>query len=123
VQYQFNERLTIGTHVTNPNFNRFDSEISATIPTVVEFGVSYEVSDKVLVNSGLTKSLQFDTDFRCGMEYSILSALFLRGGISMNPFRQFGGFGYQFRSIKVDAAASSHPQLGFSPQVAFSYEF
>jgi hypothetical protein len=86
-------------------------------------GAVYKFTDKVLLNSGVTKTLKSVTDLRCGLEYAVVNWLAFRGGLGVNPFRQFAGFGYQLNDLKVDAAASSHPFLGISPQIALSYEF
>lgn len=123
LQYTINDRLTLGTHIANPNRRAYDTEIDAVIPVRLEFGASYRLSDKVLFNSGAVKELAGISDFRYGLEYAAISWLSFRGGMSVNPFRQFAGFGYQLNDLNVDAAASSHPTLGFSPQIALSYEF
>ncbi len=123
LQYMVDEKLVFGTHISNPNRNGFNPEVGAFIPVSLEFGASYKLSDKVLLNSGIVNTLNSTTDFRCGLEYSVINWLAFRGGLAMNPFRQFAGFGYKLQDIKIDAAASSHPDLGFSPQIALSYEF
>lgn len=123
LQYHVDEKLLIGTHISNPNRSAFDRDVDAFIPVSLEFGASYKVTDKVLLNSGIIKTLNSVTDFRCGLEYSVINWLAFRGGLAANPFRQFAGFGYQLQDLKIDAAASSHPNLGFSPQIALSYEF
>ena len=121
--YKLGEKLIIGTHVSNPGRNGFDADVGAFIPVSLEFGASYKLSDKVLFNSGFVNTLDSDADFRCGLEYSVVSWLAFRGGVAADPFRQFAGFGYTLQDIKIDAAAASHPNLGFSPQIALSYEF
>lgn len=123
LQYHVDENLLIGTHISNPNRSAFDRDVNAFIPVSLEFGASYKFTDKVLLNSGIVKTLNSVTDFRCGLEYSVINWLAFRGGLAANPFRQFAGFGYQLNDLKIDAAASSHPNLGFSPQIALSYEF
>lgn len=123
LQYFVSENLIIGTHITNPGRSGFDTEVNAIIPVCLEFGASYKVTDKVLLNSGISKTLNSVTDIKCGLEYSAVNWLAFRGGMSANPFRQFAGFGCQLYDLKLDAAASSHPYLGFSPQIALSYEF
>ena len=123
LQYIVDKKLIIGAHISNPNQSAYDQDVDAFIPVSLEFGASYKFTDKVLLNSGIIKTLNSVTDFRCGLEYSVINWLAFRGGLSANPFRQFVGFGYQLNDLKIDAAASSHPNLGFSPQIALSYEF
>lgn len=123
LQYSFNDNLTLGAHIANPNRRTYNNELNAVIPVSLAFGASLKLSDKVLINSGAIKQLAGISDFRCGLEYKAISWLSFRGGMSVNPFRQFAGFGYQLSDFELDAAASSHPALGFSPQIALSYEF
>lgn len=123
LQYSVTKDLTFGTHISNPSRSGFSTEVDAVIPVSLEFGAAYRLSDKVLLNSGFIKTLNSVTDFRAGLEYSVVNWMAFRGGLSVNPFRQFAGFGCQFSEFKIDAAASSHPYLGFSPQIALGYEF
>lgn len=123
LQYQAFEKLLIGTHVSNPYRSSYDKDVDAFIPVCIEFGAAYKFSDKVLINTGVIKTLNALTDFRFGLEYSILNVLAFRGGISLSSFREFAGFGYQYQNINVDAAVSADPHLGYFPQLALSYEF
>lgn len=123
LQYKVNESLILGTHISNPGMSNYDVEVQSLIPVSLEFGGSYRFSDKVLLNTGFVKVLDSTSDFRCGLEYSVIDWLAFRGGVSVNPFRQFAGLGYQFKDLKIDVGASTHPYLGFSPQIALSYEF
>lgn len=123
LQYAFNDKLLIGAHLTNPNRSTYDHHINAGIPVTIEFGISYQISNGLLLNNGITKSLNSSTDVKGGLEYSMLHWMDLRGGISVNPFRQYIGIGCRYQSLRFDAAVGSHYALGYSPQVALSYEF
>lgn len=123
LQYRVNQNFILGTHISNPGMSKYQTDVQALIPVSLEFGGSYRFSDKVLLNSGFVKVLDSTSDFRCGLEYSVVDWLAFRGGMSVNPFRQFAGIGYQLADLKIDAAASTHPDLGFSPQIALTYEF
>src|SRR5690606_29521659 len=93
------------------------------IPVKMEFGIAYRFTDKLLLHSAFSKTLSSDADAGIGLEYAIAEWLALRGGLSANPLRQQAGFGLAYQKIRIDAAASSHPVLGYSPQIALSYEF
>ncbi|WP_256011540.1 hypothetical protein [Desertivirga xinjiangensis] len=123
LQYKIGKQLLIGSHISNPGKNAFNSDVNASVPTAIQIGASYRCSDKVLLNSGLIKSLSTITDARFGLEYKPGESVALRGGINANPFRQFAGFGCKYKGLHVDVAASSHPNLGYSPQLALGYEF
>lgn len=123
LQYKIGKQLLIGTHISNPGKNAFNDNVNASVPTDIQLGASYWFSDKVLLNGGLIKSLSTITDARFGLEYKPGESVALRGGINANPFRQFAGFGCKYKGLHIDVAASSHPNLGYSPQLALGYEF
>ncbi len=122
-QFKVNDRLTLGSHVANPNKSGYRKDVDAAVPTLLEVGAAYYLSDKVLFNSGLIKDLDLQTDARFGMEYHVVEWFTLRGGINANPFRQMLGFGCKYHRLQVDLAATSHPVLGYSPQMSLGYEF
>ncbi|HCN84575.1 MAG TPA: hypothetical protein DIT07_13280 [Sphingobacteriaceae bacterium] len=123
LQYALNDKLLIGAHLANPNRSTYDHHINAAIPVSIEFGLSYQISDNLLLNNGITKTLNSATDVRGGIEYSMLNWMDLRGGVSVNPFRQYMGIGCKYQNLHFDVAVASHYALGYSPQVALSYEF
>ncbi|MGB4774894.1 MAG: hypothetical protein WBP45_06970 [Daejeonella sp.] len=124
IQYQFSKNLVFGTHISNPINNQFDqAAVGSTIPVNLQFGASYLFSDKVLIATAFEKTLNSNTDYKIGAEYNLIQWLCLRGGFSANPFKQYAGFGLNYSQFKLDMATSSHPVLGYSPQIAISYEF
>lgn len=123
IQFKPSPRVLIGSHISNPARNSYNNEVDARIPTVLEIGAVYEISDRVVFNSGFIKDLEWVTDARFGLEYNALQYLSFRGGVSLNPFRQYAGLGCKWQKLHLDGGASSHPTLGYSPQVSMSYEF
>jgi len=122
-QYVVNNKLLIGSHVSNPYNSSYNKELKAEIPVNMELGASYTFSDKVLLNAGIIKYTQQSIDVRCGLEYWIVECLALRGGIAFNPIKEFVGIGYNLHNLMIDMAATADPHLGYSPQLALSYEF
>lgn len=123
LQYQLNERLWIGTHISNPSSSRYQDLSDSTIPVSLSFGVSFEFSDKVLIISDIQKTLNATINTKLGIEYRLINWFALRGGMSANPFKQYAGFGLNHQRFAIDVAISSHPNLSYSPNLAFSYEF
>jgi hypothetical protein len=123
LQFRATKNILIGAHIANPNQSAYDNETGATIPVIVEFGLAYRFTDKVTINTAAVKMLNTTTDARFGIEYYLVDWIALRGGLTANPFRHFAGFGLNYQSFTIDIAASSHPALGYSPQLALSYEF
>jgi hypothetical protein len=122
LQYPVNEKLLLGAHIANPNRSNFSSHVNAAIPVSIEFGVAYSSTKNTLFSTEIIKTLNSTTDVRTGIEYTI-GRMAARGGFSVNPFRQYAGFGFSYAGFQIDAAISSHLALGYSPQLSLSYEF
>lgn len=123
MQYSLNERIRIGSYIYNPGRSGINELSGSHILSGISVGIAYLLSDKVLLISDLNKMLDFGMNIRMGIEYQIIKRFYLRGGLSANPFKQTGGFGLKYRRFSLDAAVSSHPSLGYSPNLSFSYEF
>jgi hypothetical protein len=123
IQFLPIDKLIIGGHIANPNLSNYHYNLNTIIPVSIEFGASYTFTDKLLFNTGIIKTLNSTADVRTGLEYSMIPWLKFRGGFSANPFRQYAGFGCKFANFYLDAAASTHSVLGYSPQIGISYEF
>ena len=123
MQYQLNKNLTLGAHAANSNQGSFEGEANAGIPTRFQVGGSYLFSEKVLMAVTVEKVIGYSIDNKFGLEYQLLDLLALRAGISTNPFKHYAGFGINYHKLKMDVATASQPVLGYSPQIAMSYEF
>lgn len=122
-QYQIFKNFWIAAHAANPNKSQYTETESNTLPALYQIGASYTFSDKLLLTSEVEQVLNGKLDFKTGLEYKIAPFLALRGGTSVNTFQQFGGFGIIYQKINLDFAISSHPVLGYSPQIAVGYAF
>jgi hypothetical protein len=123
MQYRINEYLRIGSHIANPTRTSASTDLSIHLPVVLQVGAAYQFSDKVLASTAIVNTVHAAAEWRFGLEYEIVAAFALRGGAATHPFQQFAGFGCDISDLKIDAAVSSHPLLGYSPQIAFSYAF
>ncbi len=123
IQFKPGEKLCLGAHISNPSQSGYNKEASASIPVNIEFGASFILSSKLLLNTGFITVLNSAADARAGLEYAVLDWFALRGGLSVNPGKQYLGFGLNYQKLHFDFAASSHQSLGYTPQVALAYEF
>lgn len=123
VQYLFMERWIMGAHIENPGHFNYKAESYYKIPSIVRFGNSYQMNDQVLLSIDGVYLLSENLDANVGIEYSLVQYLKLRGGISINHFQQYTGFGIDYHNFLFDVAAILHPRLGVSPQIALSYVF
>jgi hypothetical protein len=60
---------------------------------------------------------------RVAVEYFPLDFLYIRAGVSTNPSLNAAGFGLRWKKIRLDMAASFHPQLGYTPHLGLLYSF
>lgn len=69
------------------------------------------------------KDVDQQSVFKAGLEYHVVEALYLRGGIATNPSLSSFGFGLKINQFTVDVASSWHQELGFTPQFSLAYTF
>jgi hypothetical protein len=115
--------FSLASHVSNPNRSLYSDLPSAALPVKLSLGSSFQFTDKILVVADIRKHLDYPLDGIVGMEYNIIKWMSLRGGISVNPFKQYTGFGINYNDIQIDFSVASHPTLGYSPQISIGYEF
>jgi len=123
MQYRVNDKLWIASHLSNPAKASLNDLAGSNLPVALSFGFSYAFSDKVLVITDVQKILNSGIDTKIGIEYNLVQWFALRGGLSANSFKQYAGFGINIQRFNLDVAVSSHLPLGYSPNLAFSYEF
>lgn len=123
IQYNALKNLWLGAHIANPNSSKYGNNTDQIIPAHIQFGGHYQFSEQLLISSEFEKVLDNDADFKTGLEYKVIKEFALRGGVSMNPFKQYAGFGLMLNNLLFDFGISSHPVLGYSPQISLGYEF
>ena len=116
-------KFSIGSHVSNPSRSLYNNFSSAALPVKLSLGSSFQLTDKILVVADIRKYLEFPLDGIVGMEYNIIKWMSLRGGLSVNPFKQYTGLGIKHNKIQIDFSVASHLSLGYSPQISLGYEF
>lgn len=117
------KNLKLGAHVFNPNRAKVAEYADERIPAILRFGASYKFSEKILISAEEEKDIDQKSVFKAGLEYHVVDAVYLRGGISSNPSLSTFGFGLKIKQVVIDMAASWHQELGFSPQFSLSYVF
>jgi len=122
--YQLNEKFTFGAFVGNPSKQKFSStDVLVEIPTTFSIGASYYASDKVLIATSVSKVLTQVFDVSLGIDYKMFDLLSLRSGLSVKPFKQYVGFGLNYRKFLMDMATTYDANLGYAPQIALTYAF
>ncbi|AFD07139.1 hypothetical protein [Solitalea canadensis] len=115
--------LTLGTHIVNPTREKFGNELQNPLFTILRVGGRYNFSQRTFWVAEIEKTLSFAPVFKTAIEYGLLNALSLRGGVLTNPFRETAGLGLHTANFAMDLGAISHPTLGFSSQMNLAYAF
>lgn len=117
------DKLKIGVHVFNPTSAKLAAYDDERIPVIFRLGMSYSFSEKVLLCAETEKDISYAASFKAGIEYHPVEQLYLRGGIASDPLLSSFGFGLKLKSFKLDFSSSFHQTLGFTPQLAITYDF
>jgi hypothetical protein len=123
VQIAPTKKMRVGAHVFNPIRQKISKEFSETLTTMIKVGVSYHPSEKLMFALETEKHINHAFRIKTGMEYKVIEPLYLRIGAATNPTLFTFGIGTVFKNLQIDFASSWHLQLGYSPQLAFIYNF
>ncbi len=121
IQAKILKNLTLGFHVFNPMLTKMASYNNERVPIIFRLGLLYKFSDKVFITTECEKDVDFRPFMKFGIEYAPVKQVFIRTGISTNPFQNGIGIGLKFGGMKIDVSSTIHPQLGVSPQIGLSY--
>ncbi len=115
------KELSFGMNVFNPFMVSGGYYADEKIPTEFSLGMNYQLSDRVLLIAEESKELNSPSRFHGGIEYKPGNKIFVRGGISTQPFEYAFGAGFILKSFTVDIASVYHAQLGYSPALSLKY--
>lgn len=115
--------LTIGAHLYNPTRAMLSKKAAERLPTIIRFGINYNLSKKVIFALETEKDLSKKTVFKAGVEYAAVKELYLRMGIATNPVLSSFGFGIHLKNFNLDLAANYHQVLGITSQISLAYQF
>lgn len=122
--YQLNSQIILGAYTSNPAQQKYNStNVNIAIPSLINIGASYQASDRVLLATTVTKNFNAAIDVSIGLDYKMLNLFSLRAGLSAKPFKQYVGFGLNYKKYLLDMALTKDPNLGYSPQIALGYAF
>jgi hypothetical protein len=116
-------KLKMGFHLFNPTKASLADYNKEKIPTIAKLGLAYLVSAKIHVLMEVEKDLINKPVVRAALEYFPVNFLYIRAGVASNPALNAAGFGLQWKKVRIDLAASFHPQLGYTPNLGLLYSF
>lgn len=134
LQYDINDKISLGAHIFNPLSISFTGQEIDRITSTFKMGLSYVPSEQVGIYLETAKSWHFPASFRGGIEYYLIKQVVLRGGFSTIPSRIIDGrfsadlatatfgIGLDLKNIQVDFANRFHPVLGHSPMVTLLFK-
>lgn len=117
------KHLSVGFRVFNANRAELQKEQDEKIPTTLDVGLAYQVSDKVLIVADLEKQVNFPLSFRGGVEYAPAKFLKARVGASTQPVTVSAGLGVNVKGLNIDFANTLHQYLGYTPSLSLSWKF
>lgn len=121
--YKISNHTTLGFNLINPYPVLFTDENR--LPTIIQFGFKYKISDQLEVASEIEKHIDHELLLKIGLDYKIMKKFELYGGYrnDLNKFADYSfGFGYDINNIlHVDAAIQYDLTLGVSPSITVIY--
>ena len=117
----FSEKLNGGIHVYNPVGGKLGEDEK--LASAYKIGLGYDASENFFVSGEIIKEEDKPVNVVAGVQYQFAKQFFARAGFLSESFTAFAGVGAGWKNIRIDIAASYHPQLGFSPGILFISNF
>ena len=102
---------------------KFGKDQQEKLASVYTFGIGYEASEKFFISTEIIKEEDQPVNVNTGMQYKFLPQLLARIGMSAAVSTGWMGFGFLWKSLRLDVAAAYHPQLGITPGLLLLYKF
>lgn len=120
---EITSELSFGAHIFNLNQVDLVKETGEKIPTVMKGGISYRPNDELLINVEIEKDLEFDEIIKAGLEYQVVENVFVRTGISTQPFLSAFGAGFHPKRLHFDYSFTNDSNLGAIHELSLAYSF
>ena len=121
--FHFSEKLNAGVHVYNPVGGTVDKVNKEKLAAVYKFGLGYDASENFYVSTEIVKEEDQPVNVTGGFQYRFKRQFFARAGFRSDNSTGYGGVGFLYEKLRIDVAASFHPQLGVSPAILLIYNF
>jgi hypothetical protein len=123
LQFRASDHLWLGLHLANPVPAKLSPKANDRLPTLMRFGISWRISDKLHCDAEVEKDLIQKPVLKAGIEYRPAKSFSIRLGFLTNPATFTFGFGTGFGNLQFDLASSYNLILGYSPQASMVYYF
>jgi hypothetical protein len=119
----FSEKLNAGVHLYNPVGGSLNKATDEKLAAVYKFGLGYDASENFYVSTEIVKEEDQPINVTGGIQYRFRKQFFARAGFRSDNNTGFAGVGFKYEKLRIDVAASYHPQLGISPGLLLIYNF
>lgn len=122
IALELSSGLWFGSRMTNlnqPSYGRSDEQL----PREIAAGVSFYLSDSLLLTTEIVKDVLFPLSFRGGFEFEIVPSFFLRTGFTTKPDTFSAGFGLLMDRWTINIGLQQHDPLGLSPAIDMGIQF
>lgn len=119
----FSEKFHGGVHVYNPVGGKLGKLEDEKLASAYKVGLGYDATDNFYVSTEIIKEEDKPVNVTGGVQYQFKKQFFARAGFASETGSAFGGAGIGWKNLRLDVAASYHPQLGFSPGLLLIVNF
>lgn len=116
-------RLSAGVHIYNPVKGELGKNSGEKLASTYKFGLGYDASDNFFASVEVVKQEDMPINVIGGLQYRFKKQFFARAGFTSETSSYFAGLGLSWSAIRLDVAATYHPQLGFSPAILLATHF
>lgn len=120
---EITSKFHFGAHIFNLNQVNLVESAGERIPTVMKAGFSYRPNEELMINVEVEKDLDFEEIIKAGLEYQVIEKVFLRTGISTDPFISAYGIGFHPKKLLFDYSYSNDSNLGNIHEVSIAFSF
>ncbi len=114
------KRFTMGFWTQNANQAKIGAVQEERLATILNGGVTFHASDKLILTSDLVKYLDYPMGVRSGFEYQFVKQFCIRAGYSTSPSVLSAGAGFRMDNLSIDFANSYHERLGYTPHLSLT---
>ncbi|HET9824690.1 MAG TPA: hypothetical protein VFP87_05120 [Chitinophagaceae bacterium] len=109
------DNVNAGLHVYNPLRSKIGKNGEERLASLYDFGICFEPSKNFFFTVLVGKEENKPASINTAMQYNFLPSVAARLGISVTTASMYMGLGFGWRSMRVDATISYHPELGITP--------
>lgn len=120
VNADVSKKFSVGFWTQNANQARIGTFQEERLSTILNGGVTFRPSDKLILTGDAVKYLDYPLGVRSGFEYYFVKAFCVRAGYSTSPSVLNAGAGFRLDNISIDFANSYHERLGYSPHLSIT---